>query len=143
MGYRIGVLECGNFGVHLVELFNAHPLVGRRRDRALLAAVAARAAGDRGAEGGQTRLLGATNLRERAPERNPNLVRLAHLISEAQAAGFVGRVDVDLVVRSLWTAAQGLVIRLVLDDVEAGDKRDRLIAGYLDLLLNELQRRDQ
>lgn len=27
MGYRIGVLGCGNFGVHFVELFNAHPLV--------------------------------------------------------------------------------------------------------------------
>lgn len=86
---------------------------------------------------------GATNLREGASGRNPNLVRLAELVREAQAEGSVGEIDVDLVVRSLWTAAQGLVIRLVLDEVEAGEERDQLIAGYLDLLLNGLQRRDQ
>ncbi|MFW6313125.1 MAG: TetR/AcrR family transcriptional regulator [Spirochaetota bacterium] len=86
---------------------------------------------------------GPTNLREGASGRNPNLVRLAELAREAQREGTVGDIDVDLVVRSLWTAAQGLVIRLVLDEVEAGEERDRLIAGYLDLLLNGLKRRDQ
>ncbi|HKJ85946.1 MAG TPA: TetR/AcrR family transcriptional regulator [Spirochaetia bacterium] len=85
---------------------------------------------------------GATNLREGASGRNPNLVRLALLIREAQATGTVGEGDVDLIVRSIWTAAQGLVIRLVLDEVEAGEERDRLIAGYLNLVLNGLQRRD-
>jgi AcrR family transcriptional regulator len=85
---------------------------------------------------------GSNNLRGGVSGRNPNLVRLARLIREARAVGAVGEIDVDLAVRSLWTAAQGLVIRLVLDDVEAGKERNRLIAGYLDLLLNGLQRRD-
>ena len=83
---------------------------------------------------------GPGNLREGASTRNPNLARLAEMLREGQRTGAVGPIDVDLTVRCFWTAAQGLVIRLVLDEYEPGEERERLIRGYLDLLVDGIRR---
>jgi AcrR family transcriptional regulator len=84
---------------------------------------------------------GATNLSEGASAANPNLARLAAIVSDGRNAGQIATRDVDLTVRLLWTAAQGLVIRLVLDRIEPGPQRQRLVDDYLDLLVNGLRRR--
>ncbi|TVQ28864.1 MAG: TetR/AcrR family transcriptional regulator [Spirochaetaceae bacterium] len=81
----------------------------------------------------------STNLARGATGRNPNLAALAALVERAREEGQISVDDVDLAVRCVWTAAQGLVIRLALDqDVSESDKTE-VIDAYVDLVMNGLR----
>ena len=80
----------------------------------------------------------STNLARGASSRNPNLAALAALIGRAREEGKISVADVDLAVRCVWTAAQGLVIRLALDQNAPESDRNELIDAYVDLVMNGL-----
>ncbi len=80
----------------------------------------------------------STNLARGASSRNPNLAALAALIGRAREEGEISIADVDLAVRCVWTAAQGLVIRLALDQNAPESDRNELIDAYVDLVMNGL-----
>jgi AcrR family transcriptional regulator len=73
------------------------------------------------------------NLRAGASERNPNLALVATLLRDAEAANALRVGDIDLAVRCLWIAAQGLVIRLAMGDPAID--RAVLVDRYVELLL--------
>ncbi len=73
-------------------------------------------------------------------DRNANLAFIATHLRAAVAAGEAAVEDVDRSARCLWAAAQGLVIRLVLDQPPTNREQDRIIKTYLDILMNGIRR---
>lgn len=73
------------------------------------------------------------NLRVGASGRNPNLALLARILRDAEEAKALRVGDIDLAVRCLWIAAQGLVIRLSVGDPDID--RAALVNRYVELLI--------
>lgn len=74
-----------------------------------------------------------------ASERNPNLQKLGQLLSEAKESEAVQVDDIDMAARSVWIAAQGLVIRLSIDQGMTEAEREELISAYIRFIIQGIQ----
>lgn len=78
---------------------------------------------------------GVSNLDRGLVDQNPNFRFIGMLLEKLKEQKGSGPEDIDSAVRCLWTAAQGLAIRLVLDGEIPAREREGLVDNYVHMIL--------